>query len=932
MDAFSYISNADVGYINDLYMQYRENPLSVDPSWQKFFEGFEFAQQHFGGAAENGSVSLQATNGHALKVNGTLTDFEKEAAVLKVIEAYRTRGHLFANINPILKRKQYQPPLDLREFGLGEEDLDREFAAGTEVNLGKTSLRNILDFLQKTYCATMGVEFRYIRIPYIVNWFRNRIESTKIGFEFSREEKFDILQKLGRAEAFEQFIHRKFPGQKRFSLEGAEAMIPALDALILHGSDLGIEEFNIGMAHRGRLNVLTNIMKKEPDNVFGEFKDKGVANDSFDGDVKYHLSHSEDVQLANGKTVHLSLAPNPSHLEAVDAIVEGYTRAKLEHLYGGDANKICPILIHGDAALAGQGLVYEVIQMSRLSGYGVGGTVHYVINNQVGFTTEPEDCRSSTYCTDVAKLTLSPVFHVNGDDPEALVYATRIAMEFRQKFHRDVFIDVYSYRKYGHNEGDEPRFTQPLMYAAIDSHKGPFEIYLDRLLSEGAVEKAAIDRVMAEYNDYLNEELDQATERTYEEVLAKSPERSWKGFKYYSIETLEDDPATGVPEETLRSITEKLATLPPDFTPHRNIKRLLEQRHQMVFEGDALDWGMGELLAYGTLLLEGHPVRISGQDVERGTFSHRHAILHDQKTNDLHIALRGLAEGQAPFRIYNSLLSEYGVLGFEVGYSYATPNGLTVWEAQFGDFVNGAQIIIDQYISSAATKWQRLSNLVLLLPHGHEGQGPEHSSARPERFLELCAANNMFVCNITTPANFFHALRRQLKSEQRRPLVLFSPKSLLRSPDALSPLKDFAPGTKFQQILDDPTAKPAQVDRVVVTSGKLAYDLLRNRDAHNKANVAVVRLEQLYPVPEIVLRELLQNRYKKMKTLVWAQEEPENMGGWGHLLRHLRDLPWEVVSRKPSGSPSSGSMSQHKRQQMYIIRKSLDLAPDAEVK
>ena len=782
MDPYSYLSNVEINAVEDLYERYQENPESVDASWQKFFEGFNLAHQYNG---TNGNGAAVATG------EVSESKLQKEQAVLKLIEAYRMRGHLFAKINPILERRRFEPDLSLSQFNLSEADLDGKFNAGTALGLGQATLREIIDFLEKTYCGTVAVEYMYARIPGIINWIQENFEQKYIYEQYDVDLKEKIAEKLHDATSFEQFIHRKFPGQKRFSLEGGESIIPALDGLVLHGSDLGVEEFVIGMAHRGRLNILTSILRKEPDSVFGEFKDKGVANNTFDGDVKYHLAHSSDPVLENGKTVHLSLLPNPSHLEAIDPMVGGTVRAKMESHYENDSARICPILIHGDAALAGQGVVYEVIQMSRLSGYGVGGTVHYVINNQLGFTTEPTDGRTSTYCTAVAMVTLSPVFHVNGDDPEGLYYVSKLAMEFRQKFQRDVFIEIMCFRKYGHNEGDEPRFTQPVMYAAIDKHKSVSDIYLTHLMDNNTVDKKFLDALKKKRKDYLSKELDQAVERDYKDVLEKQPTRFWEGLQFYDIDAVEENPKTGVSMSKLKDIAQKLTTLPEDFKPHRNIERLLKMRNDMVFKDNALDWGMGEHLAYASLLMEGYPVRMSGQDAERGTFSHRHSILHSQDDNALYVPLNTLSEDQADYQAYNSLLSEYAVLGFEVGYSWATPHSLTIWEAQFGDFVNGAQIVIDQFITSGHTKWQRMLGLVMLLPHGYEGQGPEHSSARPERFLTLAARNNMFITNLTTPANLFHALRRQLHVDTRRPLIIFTPKSLLRSSDALSPLEDF---------------------------------------------------------------------------------------------------------------------------------------------
>lgn len=920
MESLSYLSNAELGYVESLYEDYKADPATVDESWRRFFEGFELAKSKYG---QNGSALAEAGAGISQEV------FSKEHAVINLINAYRLRGHLFADINPIVPRPEFQPPITLQYFGLTEEDLEASFQAGQEIGLGTAKLRDIVDFLEQTYCRTIGAEYRYIRIPEIVNWLQEKMESRRNMPSLDSDYKQHTLDRLGRAKMFENFIHRKFPGQKRFSLEGGESIIPALDSLILHGSELGVEEFVIGMAHRGRLNILTNIMRKEPDNVFGEFKDKGVSDSIFDGDVKYHMGYSSDPTLANGKQVHLSMAPNPSHLEAVNPLVEGVVRARIDQHYQSD-EKICPILIHGDASLAGQGVTYEVIQMSRLEGYATGGTVHYVINNQIGFTTDRWDGRSSTYCTDVGKTTLSPVFHVNGDDPEALVYVSQLAMEFRQKFKRDVFIDIICYRKYGHNEGDEPRFTQPKMYEAINKHPSPYDIYKEKLLKEGTITQDLVKKMEQHLNDYFHEELDQAVERDYE--LATAPRRHWEGIDFYDNTLQPEIPSTGVDLDTLRKLTDLISTLPEDFKPHRNIERLLKQRREMVEKTNELDWGMGEHLAYATLLQEGKQIRLSGQDSERGTFSHRHAVIKHQETDEAYYPLQHVAPDQAPFYVYNSPLSEFGVMGYEVGYAMASPYSLTIWEAQFGDFVNGAQVVIDQFLSSATTKWQRMCPLVLLLPHGYEGQGPEHSSARIERFLELAALNNMYITNCTTPANFFHALRRQLFEESRRPLVVFTPKSLLRSRECVSALEDFGPETKFQPVIDDPEVDPKKVTRVLLCSGKVYYDLLRNRDNFGKLDTAIIRLEQLYPLDHATIDELLTKKYSKAKGRYWVQEEPLNMGPWSFILRELRAFNLEEIGRKPSPSPATGSRRQHLSQQEYIVRKALDLAADAEVK
>jgi len=911
MDQLSFLSNADGAYIDHLYTTFRQDPASVDAQWRHFFEGFEFAR---------------ATYGEPVPADGSSALIQKEILVLNLIAGYRQRGHLFAKINPILPRRVPTPSLHHSSFGLADADLDTVFVAGNQIGIGPAPLRKIIQHLEDTYCRSIGVEYKYIRGPRMLEWLEQRMESSKNATPFSADEKKHILRKLAQASFFEGFLHRKFVGQKRFSLEGAESLIPALDGTISNGANLGIEEFVIGMAHRGRLNVLTNILQKEYDNVFSEFVGKGIADDVFDGDVKYHLGHSSDVTLPSGRKVHLSLAPNPSHLETVDPVVTGIARAKMDQLYGGDHDKICPILIHGDAALAGQGVVYELIQMSRLPGYEVGGTIHIVVNNQVGFTTNEEDARSSTYCTDVAKVTLSPVFHVNGDDPEALLHVTKLAIEFRQEFNRDVFIDIVCYRKYGHNEGDEPRFTQPRMYAAIDKHKSPYQVYIDKLLAEGSIDASFQKQLEDELNAYLNKEFEESKEFAHE--IDTHLRRNWEKIKFYSKDDVEPNPHTAVDRAVIDLLADRLTTLPEGFVPHRNVAKLLETRKKMVTETNKIDWGMGEILAYGSLLNQGHIVRISGQDVERGTFSHRHAVVVDVEKEDQpkFSPLRNIREGQAPFYIYNSLLSEYAVMGFEYGYAFAAPDSLVIWEAQFGDFNNGAQIIIDQFLVASKTKWARMNGLVLLLPHGFEGQGPEHSSARMERFLQLTAENNMYVCDITTPANLFHALRRQVLADTRRPLVVFSPKSLLRLPACVSPVEDFINGG-FQELIDDSAIDTKKVKRVVFCTGKLYYDLLEQRNKQSKLDTAIVRLEQLYPLPYDQIEAVLK-KYGKNKQYIWAQEEPENMGAWTHILRKLRHIPFELVSRKEAASPATGSTSQHAKQQDYIIKKALDLAPE----
>jgi 2-oxoglutarate dehydrogenase E1 component len=755
------------------------------------------------------------------------------------------------------------------------------------------------------------------------------MEETQNTPNFSPDRKKHLLTKLNHAVGFENFLHTKFVGQKRFSLEGAETTIPALDAIIHRGAELGIQEFVIGMAHRGRLNVLANIMQKSYEQIFKEFE--GAYFDaSYDGDVKYHLGYSSDIETATGKKVHLTLTPNPSHLETVAPVVEGIVKAKLVHTYE-DLSKIAPILIHGDASIAGQGIVYEVIQMSLVKGFRTGGTIHIVINNQVGFTTNYLQGRSSTYCTDVAKVTLSPVFHINADDVEAVAFAVELAVEFRQQFHRDVFIDLLGYRKHGHNEGDEPRITQPLLYKLIANHENPRDIYIKKLLASGVITEAEAKATEKDFRQQLQAQLDSSKELKISSIHSYL-EGKWKGLRTAEAADFDSSPDTAVSEKDLKHISSRLYQRPDGLKFFNKLEKVLDDRRKMVEETNAIDWGMAETLAYGALVNDGFDVRISGQDVERGTFSHRHAIMKVEDSEQEYIPLQNIREGQGRFHVFNSILSEYGVLGFEYGHSLAAPNCLTIWEAQYGDFFNGAQIIIDQYIVSAETKWQRMSGLVMLLPHGYEGSGPEHSSARIERFLQSCASDNIQIANVTVPANYFHLLRRQLHRPFRKPLVVFTPKALLRHPKCISKLDAFTKGG-FQEVIDDAYVQAKQVKRVLLCSGKVYYDLLEVQQKDSRNDVAIVRLEQLYPLPTKQLYALIQ-KYAAAKEWFWVQEEPENMGAWSFILKAflqdetLAQLDISVVSRKESGSPASGSAKQHVTQQQYILNRSFDLIPE----
>ena len=895
MDKYSFLGAVHSNMIEMMYDQYIQNPDSVDEGWRSFFQGFDFAKEIY---SEDDEVP---------------ETFKKEFRVINLINAYRTRGHLFTKTNPVRERRKYTPSLAIEHFDLEEADLEIVFQAGSTVGIGPATLQEIITHLEQVYCQSIGVEYMYIRKPEEVEWIKNRLHQNNNTPTFNVDQKKHILHKLNQAVAFENFLHTKYVGQKRFSLEGAESLIPALDALIERGADLGVEEYVMGMAHRGRLNVLANIFNKTYKDIFTEFEGKEYEDALFDGDVKYHLGFTSEQACDNGKKVKMSLSPNPSHLEAVDPVVEGISRAKIDDKYAGNNKKLVPILIHGDAALAGQGVVYEVIQMAQLDGYKTGGTIHVAINNQIGFTTNYLDARSSTYCTDVAKVTLSPVFHVNGDDVEAVVHAMQIATEYRQKFGKDVFIDLLCYRKYGHNEGDEPRFTQPLLYKAISKHKNPREIYNQKLMSEGVVEANIAKEMEAEFKLLLQDRFDESKE-VEKAFITPFLEQEWEGFLKAKPEDFDISPETGVAKDDILAVAEKLYNVQEEKQLFKKSRRLLSDRKKMVEDTNRLDWAMGELLAYGTLLQEGHPIRISGQDVERGTFSHRHAVLTSEDSEQEICPLNSVSD-VAKFTAFNSLLSEYGVLGFDYGYAMAMPNSLTIWEAQFGDFSNGAQIMLDQFISSAEDKWKMMNGLVMLLPHGYEGQGAEHSSARLERYLQLCAQHNMQMVNCTTPANFFHVLRRQLKRNFRKPLVVFTPKSLLRHPQCISPIQDFTTG-RFQEIIDD-KIEASLVKKLVLCSGKLYYELLQEREENNRNDVAIVRMEQLYPLPTKQINTVIE-KYNP-EQLIWAQEEPENMGAWSHILRNLRYLPFEVVARTESAATASGSSKRSAKRQKIII-------------
>jgi 2-oxoglutarate dehydrogenase E1 component len=892
MNKFSYLHHAHPQFIEALYENYQKDPDSLDIGWRKFFEGFEFAQ------TTDGKASGQVVPEHV----------QKEMRVLNLIQGYRSRGHLFTQTNPVRTRRQYRPTLDLVNFDLTTEDQQVVFQAGIEIGIGPASLKDIEDHLQQTYCRSIGAEFMFIREPARLWWLKTKMESSKNTPDFTIDEKRHILQKLSRAVVFENFLHTKYVGQKRFSLQGSETLIAGLDAIIDKGSKMGIEEFVIGMPHRGRLNVLANILEKSYNEIFSEFEGQEYVESVFSGDVKYHLGYTSRVKTRNGAEVQLTLAPNPSHLEAVNAVVQGIARAKLEMRYRDDYTRVVPILIHGDASIAGQGVVYEVIQMSQLPAYYTGGTIHLVINNQLGFTTNYLEGRSSTYCTDVAKVTLSPVFHVNADDVEAVVLAIQLAMEYRQIFHTDVFIDLLGYRKFGHNEGDEPRYTQPKLYKIIAQHPDPREIYIGKLMQSDEVDRTLGKEMEQQYMQMLQEKLEQAKSKKIpakSQVFKDKCDESQRSEEFdYEAQVI-----TGINQERLLELGEKILTIPGEVKVFQKIRKLYDNQKRKFMEEKQADWAVAEYLAYGSLLVEDVSIRLVGQDTVRGTFSHRHAVLLNEETEEQYIPLHQLQTKNSHFDIYNSLLSEYAALGFEYGYSCASPHTLNIWEAQFGDFANGAQVIIDQFISSAEQKWKRMNGLVLYLPHGYEGQGPEHSSARIERYLELCARNNMVLANCTTPASFFHLLRRHMMIPFRTPLIIFTPKSLLRHPRCVSPLEDFVENY-FQPLLDDNRVKSETVRKVLLCTGRIYYDLEERRDQQKKRDIAIIRLEQLYPLPQKGINALLE-KYSHAESFAWVQEEPENAGAWSFLLRKLKHFNWQYIGREESTTPATGFYKQH---------------------
>lgn len=925
MDKYSFLNTAHTTFFAELYDKYLQHPDSVEPSWRAFFQGFDFGMEsaldELDISAQNGTVAL--ANGEAVAMPESL---QKEFQVVRLINGYRSRGHLFTKTNPVRERRKYEPTLDIENFGLSQSDMDIEFNAGEIIGIQRKTLREILGHLQRIYCDAIGVEYMYIRKPDRVDWIQDWINVNDNHPQFNVDQKKHILKKLNQAVAFESFLHTKYVGQKRFSLEGNETLIPALDAIVERAAGLGVEQFVMGMAHRGRLNVLTNIFGKSAKDIFSEFDGKDYEQEIFDGDVKYHLGWTSQRKSDNGNRINMNIAPNPSHLETVGAVVEGISRAKQDTHYPEDFSKVLPIVVHGDAAISGQGIAYEVVQMAQLDGYKTGGTIHMVVNNQIGFTTNYLDGRSSTYCTDVGKVTLSPILHVNADDAEAVVHAALFALEYRMQFKRDVFLDLLGYRKYGHNEGDEPRFTQPKLYKIIAKHKNPRDIYAERLLSEGVIQEGHVKALEKEYKSSLEEELEDSRKEDKTEITPFMADE-WKGFENVREWEMMDPVGTTYDSKKLTEIAKVITELPEGKKFLRKVERLVADRKKMFFENNRLDWAMGELLAYGTLLEEGFGVRMSGQDVERGTFSHRHAVMKVEESEEEVMLLNHISKKQGKFQIYNSLLSEYGVVGFDYGYAMASPNTLTIWEAQFGDFSNGAQIMIDQYISAAEDKWKLQNGLVMLLPHGYEGQGAEHSSARMERYLQLCARDNMYVADVTTPAQMFHILRRQMKVKFRKPLIIFTPKSLLRHPKAVSTIEELASGN-FQEVIDDASADVGQVKSVVFCTGKFYYDLLAEKENKDCTDVALVRVEQLFPLPVEQMKNIIK-KYNKADDWVWAQEEPRNMGAWSHLMMHFSEAnKLRVASRRFYASPAAGSAVRSKMRHQQVIDYVFDKTKD----
>ncbi len=918
MDRFSFLNAAHTEFFAQTYDQYLINPDAVEPSWRAFFQGFDFGMATYN--EENTGQQLANYASQTIDNGQASEKLQKEFNVLKLIDGYRTRGHLFTKTNPVRDRRIYTPTLAIENFGLAFSDLETVFDAAKIIGHKPSTLKEIITHLDNVYCQSIGVEYMYIRKPEVVQWIQDKLNINDNLPNFNVDQKKNILSKLNEAVSFENFLHTKYVGQKRFSLEGGESIIPALDALIEAAAEKGVEHFVMGMAHRGRLNILANIFHKPVQDIFSEFDGKDYDKEYFDGDVKYHLGLTSEKTTRTGKKININLAPNPSHLETVGAVIEGIARAKQDKYFPKDFSKVLPIAVHGDAAVAGQGIVYEIIQMAQLDGYKTGGTIHLVINNQVGFTTNYQDARSSTYCTDVAKVTLSPVLHVNADDAEAVVHAMLFALDFRMTFGSDVFIDLLGYRKYGHNEGDEPRFTQPVLYKIIAKHRNPRDIYAEKLIIDGIVNQDYINKLENDYKGNLDKDLEESRKKTLT-IIKPFLQDEWNGFEQVSNDEMLKKVTTTFDKKHLDEIIKVVSTLPSDKKFINKISKIVTDRKTM-YDNNVIDWGTAETLAYATLLTEGYNVRVSGQDVERGTFSHRHAVVKVEDSEEEVILLDTLKDAKGTFQIYNSLLSEYAVLGFDYGYALTNPNSLTIWEAQFGDFSNGCQIIIDQYISCGEDKWNNQNGIVLLLPHGYEGQGAEHSSARMERYLQLCARHNMYVVDCTTPANFFHLMRRQMKTKFRKPLVVFSPKSLLRHPLCVSTQDELANGS-FQETIDDVKVDKSKVKSLVFVTGKFYYDLLSERETNGRNDVALVRIEQLFPLPVDQLKEIIA-KYPNADDYVWAQEEPKNMGAYSFMLMNFDLVKWRLASLKAYAAPAAGSSTRDRRRHADAIRMVFD--------
>ncbi len=954
----------NAGFVEELFAQYQENPEAVEPVWRQFFDerfGRDLrrslptvaapvavpaarpAPQKNGNGNGHGALLYQADAARAAVAPApapvspaeALAQAALHARIYQLVNAYRVRGHLFAHLDPLDVPPRAPPELDLANFGLGVEDLDKLFPtvdlAGVPPQL---TLREIILRLEETYCRSIGVEFTHVEAPEQRAWLQHQMEATKNRLVLDREDQLRILTKLSDAEIFEQFIHRSYEaGTKRFSLEGGESMIPLLDLMVEHAGAMGVHEIVMGMAHRGRLNVLANILDKSPREIFAAFEDADAERYLGSGDVKYHLGYSTDRVTATGARVHLTMTFNPSHLEFVNPVVEGRVRAKQDRKGNDEAARrsVMPLLVHGDAAFIGQGIVPETLNLTNLEGYTTGGTVHLIVNNQVGFTTNPEDSRSTRYASDIVRMLKVPVFHVNGEDPEAVTHVARLAIEWRQRFGQDVVIDMYCYRRYGHNEGDEPRYTQPLMYAAIDKKPTVRQIYVKRLVELGQISVELADDIVRRRREALAQALDEVKQKGFAPVTYAMA-GVWSPY-YGGPEKMNPDVPTALPADVLVDLSKKLLEYPEGFHVNAKILPLLRARHERLASGEWFDWGTGEILAYASLLAEGTPVRISGQDVQRGTFSHRHAVLRDSISGEPFTPISRACKGGARIDVYNSPLSEAGVLGFEFGYSLDYPEALVIWEAQFGDFLNGAQVIVDQFITSSEDKWHRLSGIVLYLPHGFEGQGPEHSSARIERFLQNSAEDNIQVVNLTTPAQLFHALRRQVRRPWRKPLIIATPKSLLRVPTTssgphrpVSTLKDLSEGRFHRAIGDVAGIDPDAVRKILVCTGKLYYELAQARDARGIRDIAIVRLEQLYPLSDEI-REVLAH-YKDGTKLVWVQEEPRNYGYWYYICANLPEhigerFPVSCVARMPSASPATGSKASHLLEQRRLIDEAL---------